>query len=82
MFAIIIGKSMQNMAQHARQHIAPVSLRTTPGPTSWESIVNGFNENFILPLGGGKLGELFGSDLPIATLQFVDKLTGSSRRSS
>ena len=44
--------------------MAHIILFRTEGDTHWFSIVHGFRDHSILPTGGGKNGEWFGSDLP------------------
>jgi len=40
-------------------------LRINAGPTNWLSILKGFNDSDILPIGGGKYGVWLGSCLAI-----------------
>lgn len=56
----IIAHSRQ---QHRQQH-AMYTLRRTSGPTNWFNILKGLSDQLILPVGGGKYGEWFGSFLP------------------
>lgn len=61
------GIQTTHSAIHIMQQQAQYIFLLTAGPTNWPSIANGFREKEILPTGGERYGEWFGSDLPLPT---------------
>ena len=51
------GKRERQRAQHKMMQHQQYTFLLIAGPTSYSNILNGFNENEILPTGGGKKGE-------------------------
>jgi hypothetical protein len=49
-----MGAMKTQSAMQMRQHSAPLILRQSAGPISYESILKGFKLNSSLPTGGGK----------------------------
>ena len=81
-FPATIGSSIMQRAQHRQQASRATILCLISGPTSYASIAKGFRENFNLPTGGGKSGELFGSPLAAPTLHACTSLSGRTLISS
>jgi len=65
---MIDGNVKINRMMSSKQQQKQYALLLAIGPTSYSSMTIGLNENFILPIGGGKYGLQLGSFLARPTL--------------